>query len=175
MVRPISLRSSSSMCFSSTPRISRIRLRARVQTHARLLSVARGQAGMLELPSALDQDDLGDDGEGDLAGGFVSEPQADGGVQPVVLARIAPAPPRDVAEDERDLAAAADQTQVSRPGSQRGLEHRLVDVVATGHDHHEVGRPRQDTAEWVSNKIAAPDFFRVGKPLTAGKLLAIVD
>src|SRR6266404_8172117 len=95
-------------------------LGARVHIRVRLRSVARAQARMLEAPSALDQDDLREDGERDLARALVSEAQPDRGVEPLVLAGIAPRPPRDVAQDERDLAAAADEAHVSRPGGERG-------------------------------------------------------
>src|SRR5437016_7123421 len=135
----------------------------------------RPQPGVRELPSALDQEDLGEDGDGDLPGRLVSQPQPDGRVQPRVLAQLPPQPPADVAQDQRHLSAAPDQPDVSGPRLQRRLQHALVERVATGQDHHEIGGPHTDAAERILRQVDAAKLPRAGKPLAGSELLAVVD
>jgi len=59
--------------------------------------VLRRQARVRELAIALDEDDLGEDGDGDLSRRLVADAQPDGRVQAKVLARIAPEAAGDVA------------------------------------------------------------------------------
>src|ERR671938_283662 len=84
--------------------------------------VLRPEAGVGELPLALQQEDLGEDGDGDFARRLVPQAQSDGRVQARVFPRVAPEPLRDAAEDGRHLAAAADETDVPRVGTDRGLQ-----------------------------------------------------
>src|SRR6202022_5012143 len=85
--------------------------------------VLRRQARVRELAIALEEDDLGEDGDGDLSWRLVAESQPDGRVQAKVLARIAPEAAGDVAQHQGDLSPASDQADVARPRLQRRLQH----------------------------------------------------
>src|SRR5438552_11770832 len=137
--------------------------------------VLRGQAGVGEDSVALQQQDLGEDGDGDLARRLVPEPQPDGRVQPRIVARVAAQPLRDAPEDQGDLAPAADQPDIPRRRAEGSLEDCLVERVAAGEDHHEVGRPRREAAERVLRKIGATHVAGARKALAGGELLPVVD
>src|SRR5947208_794321 len=137
--------------------------------------VLRGQAGVGEDSVALQQQDLGEDGDGDLARRLVAETQPDRRVQPRIVARVAAEPLRDAPEDQGDLPPAADQPDVPRRRAEGSLEDRLVERVAAGEDHHEVGRPRGEAAERVLRKIGATHVAGAREALAGGKLLPVVE
>src|SRR5207253_9707886 len=64
--------------------------------------VPGGETGMRKLALALQEEDLGENRDGDLAGRLVAEAQPDRRMQAGIVARIAPQPPGDAAQDQRD-------------------------------------------------------------------------
>src|SRR5712664_839286 len=127
--------------------------------HTRLLpstyaeGVLRRQARVGELAIALEEDDLGEDGDGDLSWRLVAEPQPDGRVQAKVLARIAPEAASDVAQHQGDLPPAADQADIPRPRLQRRLQHAFIEGVAAGEDDDEIRRTRGQPSAGVGREI----------------------
>src|SRR4051812_15311687 len=94
-------------------------------TYAR--DILRLQARVRELASALQQQDLRQDGDGDFPRSLVAQPQPDRRVQPRILARFPAQASGDVAQDQSDLAAAADQPDVAGPALQRGLQDSFIE------------------------------------------------
>src|SRR6266446_8834562 len=117
--------------------------------------VLRRQARVRQLATALEEEDLGEDGDGDLSGRLVAEPQPDGRVQAKVLARIAPQAAGDVAQHQRDLPPAADQADVARPRLQRRLQHAFIEGMAAGEDDDESRRTRGQASAGVGREIDA--------------------
>src|SRR5438045_1384513 len=137
--------------------------------------VLRSEPRVRELALALEEQDLRQDGDGDLSRRLVPEAQPDRGVQPRIVARAAAEAPGDAAQDQGDFPAAADQPDVARLGAKRRFEHVLVQRVAAGEDHHEVRRTGKDAAERILRQIDAAHLAGAGEPGAGGKLLAIVD
>src|SRR5712664_3163193 len=137
--------------------------------------VLRRQARVRELAIALDEDDLGEDGDGDLSGRLVADAQPDGRVQAKVLARIAPEAAGDVAQHERDLPPAADQADVARPRLQRRLQHAFIQRMAAGEDDHEIRRTRGQPAAGVRSEIDAANLPCPREALHGGEGRSIVD
>src|SRR5471030_3288191 len=125
---------------------------------------------MRELAVALQEQDLGEDGDGDFARRLVAQLESDGRVQPLILTRVAANPLGDAPEDDSHFAPAADESDVARVGAQRGFENTFVESVAAGEDDHEVARAGREAAKRILGKIDAAHFRCFWKPRAVGKL-----
>src|SRR5882724_12543443 len=151
------------------------------KSQTRLLSstyakgVLRWQARVRELAIALDEDDLGEDGDGDLSGRLVADAQPDGRVQAKVLARIATEAAGDVAQHQGDLPPAADQADVARARLQRRLQHAFIESVAAGEDDDKIRRTRRQPAAGVGREIDAAHLPCPREAVRSGEGRSIVD
>src|SRR6267142_2387886 len=137
--------------------------------------ILRRQARVRELAIALDENDLGKDGESDLPGRLVADAQPDGRVQTNVLARVPPDAAGDVAQHQRDLPTAADQADVSRPRLQRRLQHTFIERMAAGEDDDEIRRTGGQAAAGVGREIDAAHLPCPRETLRGGEGRSIVD
>src|SRR5882672_5033454 len=137
--------------------------------------VPGGQARVRELAIALDEDDLREDGDGDLSRRLVAEPEPDRRMQAKVLARIAAEAAGDVAQHQCDLPPAADQTDVARARLQRRLQHAFIESVAAREDDDEIRRTRGQPSAGVRREIDAAHFPCPREALRRGEGRPIVD
>src|ERR1700682_4762870 len=137
--------------------------------------VLRRQARVRELAIALEEDDLGEDGDGDLSWRLVAESQADGRVQRKARARTAPEAAGDVAQHQGDLPPAADQADIARPRLQRRLQNAFIEGMAAGEDDDEIRRIRGQPSAGVGREIDAAHLPCPREAFRGGERRSIVD
>ena len=116
---------------------------------------------------------FGHDADRDFGDGLRADIQADRRGDAVQI-RLAHPFLAQIVEDQPDLAAAADQSDVRRPGGRQLFEGLLVMPVPTSHDQDIRKRGDLEALEHVIEG-ADQDFLCLGKSFTIGVLAAVVD